>query len=307
MELHEKVRALPDRSGVYLFQDAAGAVLYIGKALSLRKRVQTYFSDREVHATRIAAMVGQIADVEFILTDTELEALILESNLIKERRPKYNIILKDDKHYPFLRLDVTDAYPMVQVARRIQDDGALYFGPYVPATAMWNVLALVNKTFQLRKCPSIKGRGLCLEYHLGRCLGPCEGLVFGSARVPAVDAAALAKGDRMLHERDAAALDRPSHERLRPVLHRGERRERVPERAEVVPADLGSHPFEGLRVADARSEKIARHFAAKRRGDEAAAKSQPREGSPEKIVPALGATVNVVASTRFGRLQVTGM
>ncbi len=177
MELHEKVRALPERPGVYSFRDAAGAVLYIGKALSLRKRVQTYFSDREAHADRIAAMVAQVADVEFILTETELEALILESNLIKERRPKYNIVLKDDKHYPFLRLDVTDAYPMVQVARRIQDDGALYFGPYVPARAMWNVLALVNKTFQLRKCPSIKGRGLCLEYHLGRCLGPCEGLV----------------------------------------------------------------------------------------------------------------------------------
>ena len=177
MDLHEKVRALPDWPGVYIFLAAAGAVLYIGKALSLRKRVQTYFSDRELHADRIAAMVAQVVDLEFILTETELEALILESNLIKERRPKYNIVLKDDKHYPFLRLDVSDPFPMVQVARRIQDDGALYFGPYVPATAMWNVLALVNKTFQLRKCPSIKGRGLCLEYHLGRCLGPCEGLV----------------------------------------------------------------------------------------------------------------------------------
>jgi len=122
-------------------------------------------------------MVGQVADLEFILTQTELEALILESNLVKERQPKYNVILKDDKHYPFLRLDVTDPFPMVTVARRIADDGALYFGPYVPATAMWNVLALANKTFPLRKCPSIQGRTRCLEYHLGRCLAPCEGLV----------------------------------------------------------------------------------------------------------------------------------
>jgi len=177
VDLSEKVRALPDRPGVYLLKDAAGAPLYIGKALSLYKRVQTYFSDREPHSDRIAAMVGQVADLEFILTQTELEALILESNLVKERQPKYNVILKDDKHYPFLRLDVTDPFPMVTVARRIADDGALYFGPYVPATAMWNVLALANKTFPLRKCPSIQGRTRCLEYHLGRCLAPCEGLV----------------------------------------------------------------------------------------------------------------------------------
>ena len=191
MDLHEKIRALPDRPGVYIFRDAAGAVLYIGKALSLRKRAQTYFSDREPHGDRIAAMVAQVADLEFILTETELEALILESNLIKERRPKYNIVLKDDKHYPFLHLDVTDPFPMIQVARRIQDDGALYFGPYVPATAMWNVLALANKTFPLRKCPSIKGRTLCLEHHLGRCLGPCEGLVDEAQYREVVDQARL--------------------------------------------------------------------------------------------------------------------
>jgi excinuclease ABC subunit C len=177
IDLREKLLALPDRPGVYILKDAAGAPLYIGKALSLRKRVQTYFSDREAHDDRIAAMVGQVADLEFILTETELEALILESNLIKERRPKYNVVLKDDKHYPFLRLDVADPFPMVTVARRVADDGALYFGPYVPATAMWNVLALVNKTFPLRKCPSLRGRTRCLEYHLGRCLAPCEGLV----------------------------------------------------------------------------------------------------------------------------------
>jgi excinuclease ABC subunit C len=177
MTLPEKVRALPDRPGVYIFRNAAGAPLYIGKALSLRKRVTTYLSNREAHSDRVAAMVAQIADLEFILTETELEALILESNLVKERQPKYNVVLKDDKHYPFLRLDVTDPFPMVTVARRMADDGALYFGPYVPATAMWNVLALVNKAFPLRKCPSIRGRTRCLEYHLGRCLAPCEGLV----------------------------------------------------------------------------------------------------------------------------------
>jgi excinuclease ABC subunit C len=179
MDLQEKIRSLPDAPGVYLFKDARGAHLYIGKAVSLRKRVQSYFTERDFgyDAERLGAMVGQIADVEFLLTANELEALILESNLIKQRRPRYNIVLRDDKHYPFIRLNLKDPFPALQVTRRIKNDGALYFGPYVPAGTMWNLLALINRTFPLRTCRSISGRTLCLEYHLGRCLGPCEGLV----------------------------------------------------------------------------------------------------------------------------------
>ena len=177
--LQEKAKGLPDAPGVYLFRDKRGHVLYIGKALSLKKRVSSYFVDSPGGPDRfqIGPMIDQIADLEFILTENELEALILESNLIKNHRPRYNIVLKDDKHYPFLRLDPNDPFPWVQVVRRIKDDGALYYGPYVPSTAMWDVLALVNKTIPLRKCRSIEGRKLCLEYHLGRCLGPCEGLI----------------------------------------------------------------------------------------------------------------------------------
>lgn len=179
MDLQEKIRSLPDEPGVYLFKDARGEHLYIGKAVSLRKRVQSYFTDRDFgyDAERLGTMVGQIADVEFLLTANELEALILESNLIKQRRPRYNIVLRDDKHYPFIRLNLKDPFPALQVTRRIKNDGALYFGPYVPAGTMWNLLALINRTFPLRTCRSIAGRTLCLEYHLGRCLGPCEGLV----------------------------------------------------------------------------------------------------------------------------------
>lgn len=179
MDLQEKLRSLPDAPGVYLFQDAEGGVLYIGKALSLRKRVQSYFTDRDFgyDTERLTSLVSQIADVEYLLTANELEALILESNLIKQRRPRYNIVLRDDKHYPFIRLDPADPFPALRVSRRIKNDGALYFGPYVPAGTMWNLLALLHKTFPLRTCRSIAGRTLCLEYHLGRCLGPCEGLV----------------------------------------------------------------------------------------------------------------------------------
>ncbi|HSB68797.1 MAG TPA: excinuclease ABC subunit UvrC [Candidatus Methylomirabilis sp.] len=179
MNLQEKLRSLPDAPGVYLFRDAQGDLLYIGKAVSLRKRAQSYFSGRDFgyDAERLAAMVGQIADVEYVLTANELEALILESNLIKERRPRYNIVLRDDKHYPFIRLNLHDPFPALQVVRRIKTDGALYFGPYVPAGTMWDLLALINRTFPLRTCRGIAGRTRCLEYHLGRCLAPCEGLV----------------------------------------------------------------------------------------------------------------------------------
>lgn len=192
-QLQEKVKSLPDAPGVYLFRDARGHVLYIGKALSLRKRVGSYFTEAPETPERplIRPMVEQIADLEFIITANELEALILESNLIKSHKPRYNIALKDDKHYPFLKLDLNDPFPWVQVVRRIKDDGALYYGPYVPATAMWDVLALVNKTIPLRKCRSIKGRRLCLEYHLGRCLGPCEGLISQQAYGELVDQARL--------------------------------------------------------------------------------------------------------------------
>lgn len=180
MELSDKIRFLPDRPGVYLFKGNRGEVLYIGKALSIRKRVQSYFQGREMppeRSDRMARLLSQVLDVEVIVTDNELEALVLESTLVKERQPRYNIVLKDDKHYPFLKLDLQDPWPRLQVVRRVKDDKALYFGPYVPATTMWRLLHLVNRTFPLRKCPDVRGRRHCLDYHLGRCLGPCEGSV----------------------------------------------------------------------------------------------------------------------------------
>ena len=135
MSLQETVRSLPDAPGVYLFKDTRGRVLYIGKALSLRKRVQSYLH-ADGASEKVAAFLPQVRDVEVIVTDSELEALILESNLIKEKRPRYNVILRDDKHYPFLKLDLKDPWPRLQVVRRIKEDGALYFGPYVPAGVM---------------------------------------------------------------------------------------------------------------------------------------------------------------------------
>jgi excinuclease ABC subunit C len=209
MEIEEKIQHLPDRPGVYLFKGTRGEDLYIGKALSLRKRVQGYFQGREAQSERserVTALLPQIRDLEVIITDNELEALILESTLIKERQPRYNIVLKDDKHYPFLRLDLTDPWPRLQVVRRVKEDQALYFGPYVPATTMWQLLHLLNKTFPLRKCTNIQGRRLCLDYHLGRCLGPCEGLV------------SKAEYDQVV-ERVRLVLEGKDHELTRQLQH----------------------------------------------------------------------------------------
>ncbi len=174
------MKGVPDRPGVYLFKGGRGEVLYIGKALSLRKRVQSYLQGRELgldRSERMASLLSQVQDVEVIVTDNELEALILEASLVKARQPRYNIVLKDDKHYPFLKMDLQDPWPRLQVVRRVKEDKALYFGPYVPATTMWQLLHLINRTFPLRKCPNVRGRRHCLDYHLGRCLGPCEGSV----------------------------------------------------------------------------------------------------------------------------------
>ena len=247
MTLREKVNTLPDAPGVYLFSDADGSLLYVGKAVSLRKRVQSYFADRHLgfQADRLHSMVSQIADVEYLLTANELEAFILESNLIKERRPRYNIVLRDDKHYPFIRLNLKDPFPALQVVRRMRKDGALYFGPYVPAGTMWDLLALVHRTFPLRTCRSLAGRTRCLEYHLGRCLAPCEGLVTrveyaeiaGKARlllegkdrelIHAMEQQMLAAADRLEYERAARLRDqletlRRAGEGQRAISARGE-------------------------------------------------------------------------------------
>ena len=155
MELTEKLERLPDRPGVYLYKDAKGQVVYVGKAASVRTRVRSYFQASRTRDAKTDALVDHIADVDYIVTANELEALILESNLVKRHRPRYNIILRDDKHYPFLKLTTNEEYPRLLVARRVQKDGATYYGPFYPATALRETLRLVRALFPLRTC-SIK-------------------------------------------------------------------------------------------------------------------------------------------------------
>ncbi len=175
MPLEEKLKEIPSSPGVYLHKNAAGKVIYIGKAKNLRSRVRSYFRARPFDR-KTDALVGQIADLEFIVTDNEVEALILEATLVKQHKPRYNIKLQDDKSYPHLKLTINEPFPKVVITRRIQRDGALYFGPFLPASLARKTIDLINRTFQLRTCDiEIDGKAPrpCLEYHIKRCLGPC--------------------------------------------------------------------------------------------------------------------------------------
>ncbi len=178
MSLQDKLDQLPDRSGVYLYKDAKAQIIYVGKAASLRSRVRSYFQESRARDPKTDALVGQIRDLEYIVTTNELEALILESNLVKKHRPRYNIILRDDKHYPFLKLTTSEPYPRLVVARRVQQDGDAYFGPFYPATAMRETLRLVRQLFPLRTC-RIKIDGQlprpCIQFFIHRCNAPCTG------------------------------------------------------------------------------------------------------------------------------------
>ena len=150
--LQSKLDHLPDHPGVYLFKDQSGELLYVGKAASLADRVRSYFQRGADHSPKTTLLVGQIADLETIVTRSELEALILESNLIKRHRPRFNIVLRDDKQYPYLRLPIKDRFPRLSIVRRVQKDGALYYGPYTPAGALRETLKVIKKSFPLATC-----------------------------------------------------------------------------------------------------------------------------------------------------------
>jgi excinuclease ABC subunit C len=176
MVLEEKLQNLPIQPGVYLYKDQTGRIIYVGKAKNLRNRVRSYFQANRGHDHKTTHLVRKIADLEFIITDNEVEALVLESNLIKQHKPRFNILLKDDKQYPHLKLTINEPFPRVMITRRIQRDGALYFGPFLPASLARRTIDLINRTFQLRTCDiEIDGKlpRPCLEYHIKRCLGPC--------------------------------------------------------------------------------------------------------------------------------------
>ncbi len=177
-QLSLKLRELPDSPGCYLMKEK-GDIIYVGKAVNLKNRVRSYFHGRD-HTMKVAAMVSRVDDFDIMLCQTNLEALILECNLIKLHKPYYNILLKDDKQYPYIRIDLQEPFPRVTLARRAEQDGAKYFGPYIGATAVRDVLEIARKAFPLRSCDKklpLKTPGRpCVSHEIGRCLAPCAGL-----------------------------------------------------------------------------------------------------------------------------------
>jgi excinuclease ABC subunit C len=176
-QLNRQLDRIPTQPGVYLFKDRHGKIIYVGKARHLKKRVRSYFQAGRPHDPKTRVLITRVAALDTIITHTEKEALILESNLIKRHRPRYNVVLKDDKRYPSLRLDLTQDFPKLNIVRKIRNDGALYFGPFASSGAVRQTLKFIYKTFKLRRCRNQTFHNRtrpCLNYQMGLCLGPCS-------------------------------------------------------------------------------------------------------------------------------------
>ncbi len=253
--LTEKLERLPDRPGVYLYKDAKGQIIYVGKAASIRARVRSYFQASRTRDAKTDALVDQIADLDYIVTANELEALILESNLVKRHRPRYNIILRDDKHYPFLKLTTNEEFPRLMVARRIAKDRATYYGPFYPATALRETLRLVRQLFPLRTC-SIKIDGTaerpCLQYYIHRCHAPCTGWETREGYAGTVaDVEAFLEGReddlarRLTREMEAAASEE-KYERAAGLRDQIQALHKVRESQKIISTDLEDQDLLGL-------------------------------------------------------------
>ena len=213
----EKLKQLPDLPGCYLMKDDTGTVIYVGKAVNLKRRVSSYF--RGSHDPKTELLVADIADFETVVVDSEAEALILEANLVKRHMPHYNILLRDDKHYPYLRLTLNEEYPRLLIARRAAGDGSRYFGPYPNAGAMHKAVEAILELFPLRSCNGAtlkKGRRACLNAHIGRCSAPCEDKISREDYLALVDQVShflqgksheLIKRERQAMEEAASVLD----------------------------------------------------------------------------------------------------
>lgn len=182
----KKLSLVPPKPGVYLFKGSKGDVLYVGKAKNLKNRLRSYFQKAAalvvgstLRDQRKSSMVRKIRDFSYVITSNELEALVLEANLIKQYKPHFNIILRDDKNYPYLKLTINEEWPRLEVVRKIKKDGSLYFGPYIPASGMWEALSFIRKNFRLRPCRYVLDKPIrpCVQHQMGRCPAPCAGFI----------------------------------------------------------------------------------------------------------------------------------
>src|ERR1044071_2674184 len=176
MDLQEKIRTLPTQAGVYLYKNAEGEVIYVGKAKHLRHRVRSYFVEGRVEDAKTGSLLREAVDVDYIVVENNMEALALENNLIKQKKPRFNILLRDDKTYPYIKLTAGERFPRVYVTRRLKKDGSQYYGPYFPANLAYRIVDLIHRHFLVPSCKVDLNRfhpRPCLQYYIGRCLGPC--------------------------------------------------------------------------------------------------------------------------------------
>lgn len=209
----ERLKATPTKPGVYIMRSSAGDILYVGKASRLRNRLRSYFTKKASLVPKIREMVSKVADFEYIVAESEQEALLLECNLIKENKPRYNARLKDDKSYPFIKVDLTENFPQVYITRTVKKDGSRYFGPFASASSVRRTLALLKKLFPYRSCTkTITGTDPrpCLDFHIHRCVGPCIGAVDEAQYREVIEQVFLfldGKADQIIKSLEARMLD----------------------------------------------------------------------------------------------------
>jgi excinuclease ABC subunit C len=265
MDLYEKIRSLPTQPGVYLYKNAEGEVIYVGKANNLRSRVRSYLLEASQANAKTGSLMREAVDIETILVANEHEALALENNLIKQRKPRFNILQRDDKTYPYVKLTLADRFPKVFVTRRLRKDGAAYFGPYFPGNLAYRVVELIHRSFLLPSCKVDLSRyhpRACLQYYIHRCLGPCvEGLTTPEAYKEAVRDAQLflegrhAELERTLTARMMAAAEAEQFEaaaRLRDQLstvHQLQEKQRIATAELDDDADVFGYHFEDGSLA----------------------------------------------------------
>jgi excinuclease ABC subunit C len=265
MDLYEKIRALPTQPGVYLYKNVEGEVIYVGKANNLRARVRSYLLEASQANAKTGSLMREAVDIEYILVANEHEALALENNLIKQRKPRFNILLRDDKTYPYVKLTLADRFPKVFVTRRLRKDGSAYYGPYFPGNLAYRVVELIHRSFLLPSCKVDLSRyhpRACLQYYIHRCLGPCvEGLTTPEAYKQAVRDAQLflegrhAELERALTSRMMAAAEAEQFEaaaRLRDQLstvHQLQEKQRIATAELNDDADVFGYHFEDGSLA----------------------------------------------------------
>ncbi|HLY43349.1 MAG TPA: excinuclease ABC subunit UvrC [Terracidiphilus sp.] len=265
MDLHEKIRNLPTKPGVYLYKNAEGIVIYVGKAKNLRSRVRSYLLEASQANAKTGSLMREAIDIDYILVANEHEALALENNLIKQRKPRFNILLRDDKTYPYVKLTLADRFPKVFVTRRLRKDGSAYYGPYFPGNLAYRVVELIHRSFLLPSCKVDLSRyhpRACLQYYIHRCLGPCvEGFTTPELYAQAVrDAQLFLEGrhtelERSLTARMLAAAESQQFEaaaRLRDQLstvHQLQEKQRIATSEQSDDADVFGYHFEDGSLA----------------------------------------------------------